>query len=104
MDNVKPDRHQLPVWLHYKILGELMQRLYEQDLDPQQLPDGWRALQTLQDRVTQHAQAITQDFTDTLHVLEAARRGPRPAVSEHGAATSRSREVRGEMATSETHR
>ena len=73
MDNVKPEHRDLPAWLQYLILRDLMSRLAERNLEPGDIPYGWQALQTLEERLTQHAQAITQDFTAALHALEAAR-------------------------------
>ena len=69
----KPDRTNLPEWLKYRIMSELEQAMHRHGLDPLYIPYAHNVLQTLEERVTQHVHAITQDFEVALQELETSR-------------------------------
>ena len=70
---VKPDRKNLPEWLKAQLMSELEQAIHRHGIDPQYVPFAWQALKALEERVTQHVQAIVQDFEATLQELETSR-------------------------------
>jgi len=69
----KPDRANLPEWLKYRIMSELEQAIHRHGIDPMYIPYAHKALKILEERVTQHAHAITQDFEAALQALETSR-------------------------------
>jgi predicted component of type VI protein secretion system len=70
---VKPDRKHLPEWLKYQMMSELVQAIHRHGIDPRFVPYAWQVLKALDERVTQHVQAITQDFEAALQEMEISR-------------------------------
>ena len=69
----EPDCTNLPVWLTYQIMNTFAQALQRHGIDPRSVPYGWQTLRALEERVAQHAHAITQDFEAMVPALETAR-------------------------------
>jgi hypothetical protein len=67
------DRTRLLERLKVQIKNEFTQAMHAQGLDTRYLPDAWRTLKALEERVTQHAEAITQTCEATLEELESLR-------------------------------
>ena len=69
-----PERTNFPAWLTYHIMSTFEQTLHRQGSDPQYVPYAWKALQAVEERVTQQAHALTQDFDALVTELEASRK------------------------------
>ena len=67
------DHTELSAWLTTQLMATLKQTMHDQGLNPKDVPYGWRAMQSLEERVHQHADALAGDFTAALQTIETYR-------------------------------
>jgi hypothetical protein len=67
------DEIDLSAWLTTQLMHTLTQTMHNQGIAPKEVPYGWRALQALEHRVRQHADALAGDFTAALQAIKTYR-------------------------------
>ena len=64
------DQTHLPARLTTQLMDALQQTLHRQGINPKEVPYGWRAMQALEERVRQHAEALAGDFMVALQTMQ----------------------------------
>ena len=67
------DHTELSAWLTTQVMKTLRQTMQAEGIAPEEVPYGWRAMQTLEGQVRQHAEALAGDFTAALQAIETYR-------------------------------
>ena len=67
------DDIELSAWLTTQVMNTLTQTMHNQGIAPKEVPYGWHAMQALENRVRQHADALAGDLTAALQTLETYR-------------------------------